>query len=878
MLKLKKTKKSEEEQTVTKAHTSLLSIAIKAWALAAVVLMGLAVVAYMMLDEIIREKQFESDEAYVKQVSYNINTWLNAYVDSVNAMANDPAQARLLAQGGAAEVLARQRELAQALGAVRVLLIVDGMESRRLGQYPLLSYAELDMILEAKNGRLPAVEAHQPEGSGGHFDVVRPIKSNGQTVGYLLASFDNKALLAELRNMVAEGGKLELFQRVAANEEKMLVALGAVDSARALSLTYPVAGARWQLRYWSPKRVWHVFGVDWRVTFWTTFAEVLAVMALMIAIFRRYLQGVLKADAALFYTFIRDRVIGQWMGKSYVPRLKEFDTQLQKLKSLNLTPQASLRRVPRKKSLPAKKGESKTEKPGKTQRAAQKQAEMMAFDESYADLIYQDENKLSVTEETPSQPEAPVSDSTPNLTPAGEGGSVPRSIFRAYDIRGVVDETLTPEVAHQIGLAIGSEAWVRGEQSVVVGRDGRLSGPKLCEALIQGIRDSGRDVIDIGRVPTPVLYFATHYLSTRSGVMVTGSHNPSQYNGFKIVLKGEALSGGAIKSLYSRIANKDFTMGEGTLTSQDIQSDYIARVIADVSVKRPLRVVVDCGNGVAGDVAPTVLRGLGCDVIELHCEVDGHFPNHHPDPSQPENLIDLVEAVREHSADVGLAFDGDGDRLGVVDSDGNIIWPDRQLILFARDVLKHHSGGQVIYDVKCSRYLQSDIEEHGGVALMWKSGHSLMRGKLQEMQGVLAGEMSGHIFFNDRWYGFDDGIYTAARLIEILSAGQHSSAQIFASLPHAISTPELRIELPEGKSVELMKRLQDRAHFNGAELIYIDGIRAEFDGGWGLVRASNTTPALTLRFEADDAEWLAHIQSVFKEELQALAPNLALPI
>ncbi|HGX93903.1 MAG TPA: phosphomannomutase/phosphoglucomutase [Candidatus Tenderia sp.] len=503
----------------------------------------------------------------------------------------------------------------------------------------------------------------------------------------------------------------------------------------------------------------------------------------------------------------------------------------------------------------------------------------MAFDESYADLIYQDKEALSVSDEpAPRHSEPDQAQSLSDEPVRQGGGSVSRSIFRAYDIRGVVDETLTPEVAHQIGLAIGSEAWVRGEQSVVVGRDGRLSGPKLCEALIQGIRDSGRDVIDIGRVPTPVLYFATHYLSTRSGVMVTGSHNPSQYNGFKIVLKGEALSGGAIKSLYSRIANKDFTMGEGTLTSQDIQSDYIARVIADVSVKRPLRVVVDCGNGVAGEVAPTVLRGLGCDVIELHCEVDGHFPNHHPDPSQPENLIELVEAVREHCADIGLAFDGDGDRLGVVDSDGNIIWPDRQLMLFARDVLKHHPGGQVIYDVKCSRYLQSDIEEHGGVALMWKSGHSLMRGKLQEMQGVLAGEMSGHIFFNDRWYGFDDGIYTAARLIEIVSAGQHSSAQIFASLPHAISTPELRIELPEGKSVELMKRLQDRAHFNGAELIHIDGIRAEFDGGWGLVRASNTTPALTLRFEADDEEWLAHIQSVFKEELQALAPNLALPI
>ncbi len=886
MLKFKKNS-ADDEGAVGTAQASLFSLVLKAWGLAALVLLGLAGVGYVMLLDVVHEEQRRSDDAYVKQVSQHLDAWLSSYVRSVDVVAQDRALGELLLSGSAANAMARQRELAQALGAPRVLLIVDGMESRRLGQYPQLSYAELDMVLEAKSGRLPPIEMHQPASSGGHFDVIRAVKADDKIVGYILVSFDNGALLTELRSLAKRGAKLELRQRLNKREDKLLVSLGERRSASVEALLYPVSGTRWSLTYWAPDAVWQVFGVDWQFIYWITFLEILAVMALMMVVFRRYLEGIITTDAGLFYVFIKDRIKGQWLGKNYVPRLKEFDASLEKLRSLNLTPQSSLRRVPRKKNLPARGESGKQVMAKKKQKStAQQQAEEMAVDESYTDLLYQDKATASGKQENAfdSLPEViETEDKATSPPPAadtsqGGGAKLSRSIFRAYDIRGVVDETLTTEIAYDIGRAIGSEAWVRGEQSIVVGRDGRFSGPKLSEALIQGMRDSGRDVIDIGRVPTPIVYFATHYLSTRSGVMVTGSHNPANYNGFKIVLKGEVLSDSAIKSLHSRIANEDFTMGEGTLTTQDIQSDYIARVIADVTVKRPLRVVVDCGNGVAGAVAPVVLRGLGCEVMELYCEVDGYFPNHHPDPSRPENLVDLVEEVRTQKADIGLAFDGDGDRLGVIDSHGNIIWPDRQMMLFSADLLAQQPGGQIIYDVKCSRHLHHHIEEHEGVPLMWKSGHSLMRSKLQETQALLAGEMSGHIFFNDRWYGFDDGLYTAVRLIEILARESVPSAEIFARLPYSISTPELYVELPEGVNFELMERLQERAHFQGAELIRLDGIRAEFEGGWGLVRASNTTPSLTLRFEAESEEWLAQVKAIFKEELLALDSSLKLPI
>lgn len=466
------------------------------------------------------------------------------------------------------------------------------------------------------------------------------------------------------------------------------------------------------------------------------------------------------------------------------------------------------------------------------------------------------------------------------MAPDGRGPAIEPSIFKAYDIRGVVGSGLTAETVRAIGHAIGSEARERGLRAIAVGRDGRLSGPELAEALGRGIREAGIEVIDVGLVPTPVLYYAACELAGGSGVMVTGSHNPPRYNGLKIMLGGETLSGAGIQRLRERIETGDLASASAPARCTGARpiDDYIRRVCESVRPARGLRVVVDCGNGAAGPVAPRLLRALGCDVVELFCDVDGGFPNHHPDPSQPENLVDLIDAVRSEGAVLGLAFDGDGDRLGVVDATGRIVWPDRQLMLYAADVLARRPGAPIIYDVKCSRHLERVIREAGGEPVMSRTGHSLIKARMKEIGAPLAGEMSGHIFFADDWYGFDDALYTAARLIAILARDERAPVDVFAALPDAVATPELRIDFDEdGGHFRFMERFLAGARFPGARLATIDGLRADFDDGWGLVRASNTTPSLIIRFEADTPEALARIQGAFRDALLAVAPDLETP-
>ena len=466
---------------------------------------------------------------------------------------------------------------------------------------------------------------------------------------------------------------------------------------------------------------------------------------------------------------------------------------------------------------------------------------------------------------------------SPSVLPAV---SVDPSIFRAYDVRGVVGKTLDAQVARALGQSIGTLMNERGLREIVVGRDGRLSGPMLAGALAEGLREAGIDVIDLGAVPTPVVYYAAYRYNTGCGVAVTGSHNPPDYNGFKIVVGGETLSEGAIQDLYQRIASGALDGdGKGALREVDVAPDYIERIVSDVLAERRLKVVVDCGNGIPGAIAPAVLEGVGCEVIPLYCDVDGDFPNHHPDPSDPANLEDLILSVRQTGADLGLAFDGDGDRLGVVSRGGEIIYPDRLLMLFARDVLSRQPGATVIYDVKCTSHLKGQILDAGGSPLMWRTGHSLIKSKMRETSAELAGEMSGHFFFKERWYGFDDGIYAAARLMEILAGDLdgRSPEEIFATLPKSVSTPELKIELAEGEHYRFMDALRERANFEDASLITIDGLRADWPDGWGLVRASNTTPVLVLRFEADDDAALKRIQQVFRKQLLAVDFKLKIP-
>lgn len=451
-------------------------------------------------------------------------------------------------------------------------------------------------------------------------------------------------------------------------------------------------------------------------------------------------------------------------------------------------------------------------------------------------------------------------------------------IFKAYDIRGIVGKTLTAGTARLIGQALGSEARSQGMTAIVIGRDGRLSGPELASALGEGILQTGIDVVDIGCVPTPVTYFAAHHLGTQSCVAVTGSHNPPDYNGFKIVLGGKTLYGEQLQALRRRILAADFVAGRGTLCRADVRPNYLERIVDDVKLARPMKIAVDCGNGVAGELAPQLFRRLGCKVIELYCEIDGRFPNHHPDPSKPENLCDLTRTLAETDAELGLAFDGDGDRLGVVTKDGEIIYPDRQLMLFAADILCRHPGATIIFDVKCSRWVAESIRHQGGVPLMWNTGHALIKAKLKETGAPLAGEMSGHMFFNERWYGFDDGLYAGARLLEIVSRWPDANWPL-KHLPNALSTPELNLKMNEGEPHRLIAALKQaalekRVLHDARTLITIDGVRAEYADGFGLARASNTTPVIVLRFEADEPFALARIQADFKAALESVWPGL----
>ena len=453
---------------------------------------------------------------------------------------------------------------------------------------------------------------------------------------------------------------------------------------------------------------------------------------------------------------------------------------------------------------------------------------------------------------------------------------VAASIFKAYDIRGIVGQTLNEAVAEHLGRAFGTEAVKLGERTVAVGRDGRVSGPSLVAALIRGLRAAGVSVIDLGAVTTPMLYYVAATRGAEgchSGIQVTGSHNPKDYNGFKMVLAGRAIYGDDIQGLRKRIEAEDYASGAGSLTQLDVLAEYTQRIVCDCKLSRPMKIVVDSGNGIPGASAPGILRALGCDVTELYSEVDGDFPNHHPDPSKPENLVDLINKVKETGAELGLAFDGDGDRLGVVTKDGNNIFPDRQLTLFARDILTRVPGGQIIFDVKCSQRLAQAIREAGGQPLMWKTGHSLVKAKLKETGAPIAGEMSGHIFFAERWYGFDDAMYTAGRLLEILSRSANPSA-VLDALPTSFSTPELNVPCAEGEHHALVEKLRSTAKFEGArEVITIDGLRAEYDDGFGLVRASNTTPVLVLRFEGQTQAALDRIQAQFMAAIRAVKPD-----
>lgn len=784
------------------------------------------------------ERQQRGIERTGNQLLDQVVDVLSSELGSVRALLKDPEVREALQTGDPARLEAQEDALAAThQDLIGVELVVPGRRSVDFSESPPVGFAMLEMLQMAEaDEKEPPLEVHFLGEEYQHIALVQPVfTTDGSVVGYVRWAVRTDVFERALRGARLVGGYATISQNIGKGMPLVLVEKG--DS---------------RMRKGVPDYSAEVPGTMWLVTYWS------------------------ERESAGESRFDKQTLMMVGAGAAVLVLLVTLSMAHRRKRS-TARPTASKRRVTTTQNSVA----------DTIKRRVEEAAQAGADDDLNLSL---DPTAGILVEEGP-DPEAPPEPASPDVvedveeerkveeTKPAAAAQIPETIFRAYDVRGVVGETLSKDIVYDIGRAIGSEARDRGQQTVVVGCDGRLSGPKLLEALTDGLRATGRDVIDIGRVPTPVLYFATHYLNTGSGVIVTGSHNPPEYNGLKIMLAGETLFGEHIAALRQRIVDGNFATGEGDLQSMDVVPEYIRRVTEDVPVAlgNAFTVVVDCGNGVAGDVAPKLIRALGHDVVELYCDVDGDFPNHHPDPSQPENLRDLIAAVKEHEADIGFAFDGDGDRLGVVDATGKVVWPDLQMMLYARDVISRNPGAEIVFDVKCSSRLAKVIKKLGGKPVMWKTGHSFIKNKMRESGALLAGEMSGHIFFKERWYGFDDALYAAARMLELLLGFKRSPSKIFAKLPTGIATPELRLDMNEGQPAALMERLVQTVGFEDAKITTIDGLRVDYPDSWGLVRASNTTPALIFRFEADDQEAMDTIQASFRKFLLAEDADLTLP-
>lgn len=755
----------------------------------------------------------------------------------------------------------------------KVYFFKKGLASRDSSSEHPLGFSSLDLVKKAEKGESPAPEAFL-RGKDWLVQAVVPVRqSAGSNIAGVLLIVFEKGLIQETLKLAStmDGGMLNLVQVIGSVEQ--VVASSGQGSGAELSLETSIP--HWQVRLKPAAQVVnHIdLGLFWLLMAGCILFVLLVVGLPLVTLFKQmrkesilitlYAQNLFNREKKKMpnIEFAMFHIMANTMQRLAIASEKKFEAVT-----------ASVVAAVENKKTPANRNEGNDHSDPLFQGSDVLDIDMMDGDDDLLGIGQADggldplaseaDDWLGEAEE--SIVEVPTVD-------------VPQSIFRAYDIRGVVGETLTPEIVHQIGLSIGSEAAARGQKTICVGYDGRLSSPELADALISGLIATGRDVINVGCVPTPVLYFATHHLDTGSGVMITGSHNPANYNGFKMMLGGETLADDGIQKLYDRIIIQDFALqDQGQVSQQDISRDYLDTILNDIAVAAPLKVVVDAGNGVAGELGPALIEELGCEVIPLHCEIDGTFPNHHPDPGKPENLQDLIRKVEEEGADLGIAFDGDGDRIGVVTNKGKIIWPDRLLMLFAKDVVSRNPGADVIFDVKCSRRLNGLISSYGGRPIMWKTGHSLIKAKMKETGALLAGEMSGHMFFKERWYGFDDGLYSAARLLEILGVDERASEEVFESFPEDASTPEIHIQVTDESKFTLVERLSAQGDFEGGDISTIDGVRVDYPDGWGLCRASNTTPVLALRFEAEDEAALSRIQQVFREQLLMVEPELEL--
>lgn len=782
-----------------------------------------------------------------------IANYFDAFSSQLTEYANNNSTKSLF-QSGTDEQLIQEAEnvSAQFTSALKVRLLKPGQYQADTVSNPPLSFGSIAMLNTVERSTGPvAAEALLFGADNQHIVLVERVKDQGdQLIGIVHLSLSVSIFQQALDSLILENGYLEI-QQLSMGAPLVLGSTGDRQLQAGTPGSVSIAGTRWTIAYWPSSTVGNQFvstGTGYpSFVFFVVCLLLLCVIGALFYLKRKRpvvvagnvggdtnYQGAIKAIMDGVHPGM-EKLIKHFPGTIQASGVKADLSEA--LEGDDITSIASLDSI-------------------------EDQADSSDF--------------FDITQPRDDLPDKQKEKSPPASSPADD---LPKVIFRKYDIRGKVENDLTAEVVKQIGLAVGTQAKDLITKTFVVGRDGRNSSPELAKSLIEGLTATGQDVIDIGIVPTPVLYFATHHFKTGNGIMVTGSHNGPEYNGLKIMLGGNTLSEDKILELRETIIKGEFSSGNGNVTIEEILPEYVRRITEDIPVAfgHSYKLVIDCGNGAASVVASQLYNAMGHDVVDLYCELDGNFPNHHPDPSQPENLKDLIDKVKETGADLGFAFDGDGDRLGVVDANGDILWPDRQMMVFARDVLSRNQGAEIIFDVKSSKHLKTVIESNGGKPLMWKTGHSLIKSKMKELGSPLAGEMSGHIFFGERWYGFDDALYSGARMLEILANAKVNPAEFFAELPSGVSTPELKIDLQEDKHEKFMSDLEAKISFEDAEIISIDGFRVEFADGWGLIRPSNTTPCLVTRFEADSQEALEKIQGQFKDLIKSINPDLTVP-
>ena len=795
--------------------------------------------------------------------------------------ASEPVRELFMSKNEAQLNAEAERAVSQFPSALKLRLFIPGTYDLDNESSPPLSYGSIAALNKAENSSGPiAIETLLFGTDNQHIVMVERVNTlSNQLIGFVHLSLDVELIQDMLTRVNPVDAYVEIMQS-AGNSPLILAGTGIKEYQEDEPITVSINGTRWTLAYWRapPGLIESV-----RVTFMESFLE-------------NFLLRHFNAIAALLVLFIVATMVAHKKSsnkETYVPMDSDV-TYAGSIKAIMEGAHPGMEKLignmPGKKSAPVQRESIKVVNSGDSGSDAESsKSRLIDTQNPFVSGIVVEEDGEDSKDFLSEEDIQALSGTTEvfDITQGDEEGDgsdeekfeIPEVIFRKYDIRGIVGDTLTRRIVYKIGQAVGSEAAIKGVKAIAVGRDGRLSSPDLTEGLIKGICSTGTDVIDIGVVPTPILYFATHHLGTQSGIMVTGSHNGPEYNGLKIVLDGNTLSEDEIKQIYNRICESNFSTGTGKVNTSEVIPEYIRRISDDIpaALGNSYKLVIDCGNGAASVAAAQLYRALGHDVVELYCELDGNFPNHHPDPSQPENLESLISKVKEVQADLGFAFDGDGDRLGVVDNQGKVLWPDRQMMLFAKDVLSRNQGAEIIFDVKCSSHLKKIIEESGGKPLMWKTGHSLIKGKMKEANAPLAGEMSGHIFFSERWYGFDDALYSGARMLEILMNLKSNPAEVFAALPDSVSTPELKIDMPESEHQAFMTMLEDKMSFEDSETITVDGFRVEFKDGWGLIRPSNTTPCLVVRFEADTPESLNRIRKLFKDLLLSIKPELNIP-